>query len=162
MASDITSILTPTVTSLDLEVPTEYANTSAFGSLRNEPDKTEPSCTLPGYQGIIWSRLKGYRIPQDSVIKKAYVWRVAGYRLIDEQHQIWWLCKRCHKARRTKKGGLGECLYKAGDSTSGAIDHLRKYHQEDKDGNSLERPNKRARTDDNPFSNGATTAAISS
>ena len=65
MTSDDLSELIATVSTSELEVPTELVRTNDFNSTTNHPpSKTRPS-NLRGYEGINWNRLKGYKVLVD-------------------------------------------------------------------------------------------------
>ncbi|TKA81658.1 hypothetical protein B0A55_01353 [Friedmanniomyces simplex] len=94
---------------------------SNFGSLRNHILAEAAPCTLEGYEGVIWSRLPGYRVPTDDkkvrtwVLKDGHGWRVE--KISDNTH--WWVCKECHLKRSPKPH-----IYCITRATSAAVGHL--------------------------------------
>jgi hypothetical protein len=134
MTSTAISELTSTIATSDLEVSSEIAKTNDFPSLQNHAAVTKPKVNESAYEGIQWNRLKGYTIPSDDALIDSGIWQ-QGYRLYHEgSDRYWWLCRRCHLARRMKKGTLNEVLYISDKATSSAIAHLRAVHNIDQNG----------------------------
>ena len=141
MAS-VTSALSQTAATSDLEVPTDIARTDDFRSLQNHAAADTPNPNQSTYRGIDWKRLKGYSIPSDDSDIKSGVW-TQGWRLCQPaKDRYWWLCRRCHLAKRTKPNIIKECLYMADSNTSGPIQHLKVAHGLDKNGNTLNKKRK--------------------
>jgi hypothetical protein len=144
MASVITSALSSTAATSELEVPTDIARTNDFRSLQNNAATEEPRSNTSAYQGIDWTRLKGYSIPSDDPAIKLGVWS-QGWRLWQHKKDRYrWLCKRCHLAKRGAPGSIKEALFMADTNTSGAIQHLRIVHNVDKNGNTIVKKRKSA------------------
>lgn len=58
MASDTTSELSTAPPTLELQVPSLWQRHSDFGSTINNAPEEQTPCSLPGYEGIDWQRLK--------------------------------------------------------------------------------------------------------
>ena len=129
MTSDDLSELIATVSTSELEVPTELVRTNDFNSTTNHPpSETRPS-NLRGYEGIDWNRLKGYKVPVDEFRSDVWIWS-EGWRLYHtSSDRYYWLCKRCHKQKRLLRNTLKEALYRADLATSGARAHMKSYHK---------------------------------
>ena len=80
MASDTVSDLTSTISTSELEVPTEIARVYDAASLQNHAPSNPPVCNLSSYTGLDWARLKGYRLPIDNFEYEPWVWRY-GWRI---------------------------------------------------------------------------------
>ena len=91
------------------------------------------ACSLPGFEGIDWKRLRGYKLPSDNYDYKSWVW-LHGWRLFQERDKsYWWLCKACHKAKQTTKR-LCEVKFCTTKATTGALNHMIAKHNRDKNG----------------------------
>ena len=141
MASDITSDLTTSEVTSNLNIPTFTARSDDFPSLRKEPSKQPPTLSLKGYEGVDWTRLKDLQVPQDSFAIKRYGIYGHGWRLYSAKSDTYyWLCRRCHLAKRTNSS-FGPVIYNTTLATSAAGAHLRKAHNIDQKGNLI--PQKR-------------------
>ena len=141
MASVATSALSSTAATLDLEVPTDIARTNDFRSLQNHAAADTLLANTSLYREIDWKRLKGYNIPSDDAGVKSGVWE-QGWRLWQpEQDRYWWLCRRCHLAKRSRPSNK-EALYIADSNTSGPIHHLKAAHSVDKNGDIIDKKRK--------------------
>ena len=143
MDSESLSNFSATVATSDLEVPTQYARSDDFRSMRNEPPLQPPPCQLEGYIDIDWKRLTGYSVPADDYEKKSKIWDY-GYRLQEAKSgRFYWLCKRCHISKRALHGRFKEALYLCDKASSAQWAHLKSYHNIDQDGNEINKPPKR-------------------
>ena len=134
MDSDTARTLTTAVDTPLLEVPTEFAHTDDFQSLRNKPPNEHALCELEGYKDIDWTRLKDYQIPSDDWKKISGIYNY-GWRLWHvSSGEYYWLCKQCHVRKRTINGSLKPPVFKVSDSTTAAINHLKKVHNIDQKG----------------------------
>lgn len=89
--------------------------------------------TLPGFEGVDWTRLKGYKVAVDNYDYKSWVW-VHGWRLWHEkENSYWWLCKSCHQKKQTTKR-LGEVKFCTSKATTGALNHMITKHNRDRNG----------------------------
>lgn len=137
MTSVVSSALSSAAATSDLEVPTNIARTDDFRSLQNHAAVDKPLANQSAYEGIDWRRLKGYSIPSDDADITSGVWR-QGWRLWKTaEDRYWWLCRRCHLAKRGKGFTTKEPLVLADKTTSGAIYHLKTVHSVDKNGNKI-------------------------
>ena len=144
MASTITSALSSTAATSDLQVPTDIAKTNDFRSLQNHVAAEASSSNTSAYKGIDWKRLKGYSIPSDDSCIKSGVWS-QGWRLWQyKKDRYQWLCKRCHLAKSGRSSLIKEALFMADTNTSGAIQHLKNVHRVDKNGNNIVKKRKSA------------------
>ena len=134
MSSTITSELTATANTLDLEVSSEIVKTNDFRSLQNHAAADSPLHDESTYKGIKWNVLQGFVIPSEDARMDSGIWP-QGYRLFQPRTgRYWWLCRRCHDAGRTKTGTTKQVLYVADKATSGPIAHLKEVHMVTKGG----------------------------
>lgn len=86
---------------------------------------TSAPCDLPGYEGLVFSRVKGFRLPVDDRKIRSWVYTQGhGYRLereCDGAH--FWFCKICHKKKSQRKH-----WFKTDKATSSCNDHMEKQH----------------------------------
>lgn len=157
MDFDDYSDLTSSVDTSLLEVPTEFQRTSEFDSLCNDPSSLPPPCTLVSYEGVVWTRIKGFSVPTDDFKAESGIWKL-GWRLYhNHTNRHWWLSKQCHLAKRTLRSSCKEALYKADLASSGAISHLKKYHNMTRKGETVTR--KRENTMDDCWTGNGDTEA---
>lgn len=92
MASITSSKLSSVPDSSILEIPEALQRPSDFGTAAAvSPSASDSQSILPGYEGIIWKRLVGWRVPSDD--KKIRTWTVTGghgWRLEKEQDGTHW------------------------------------------------------------------------
>ena len=142
MSSIVTSELTATANTSELEVPTAIAKTNDFRSLQNHAAADPVLRDESAYQGINWKVLKGFVMPSDDTRMDSGIWR-QGYRLFEpSSKRYWWLCRRCHTTGRTKKGSTKQVLYITDKATSGPISHLKEVHTVDKEGEVISKKRK--------------------
>jgi hypothetical protein len=133
MDSEISTQLSTAPEASEPETPSLLLHSTDYGSLRNHLAVVSPSCTIKGYEDLIWTRLPGFRVPSDD--KKVRTWTVRdghGWRIekiSDNTH--WWVCRLCH----LKKTGKGLAhVFKMTNSTSSAVDHMKRAHYLAEDG----------------------------
>ncbi|KAF2621849.1 hypothetical protein BU25DRAFT_315425, partial [Macroventuria anomochaeta] len=110
------------------------AFSSAATEASTEDSVDESLVNFTDYEGLDWSRVKGFAPPLSTPTgKPSWVYR-HGWRIWKEHtqpEQLYFLCKYCHTQR--KPGGL----LQVGSATSSAITHLKADkpgHQLSKDG----------------------------
>lgn len=159
MDIDDSSDLTSSIKTSLLDTPTEFERPSLFNSLRNEPSRQPATQSLEGYQEVDWQRVKGFSVPMDDFKKKAGIYNLSmGWRLVHRNtQQYYWLCRRCHVAKRTL-AGLRPPLFKCTDATTAANKHLNKVHNLDTSGNCI----RKKRPHETSARNGDTPAAAAS
>ena len=80
MASDDGSDLASPAATSDLVVPTIFARTSDSDSVHNNPPSSTGLSSLPGYEKVDWTRLKGYQVPSNGFNDESKIW-TNGWRL---------------------------------------------------------------------------------
>ncbi len=130
MTSTVSSDLTSSINTSQLEVPSLYQRESDFQSLRKEPPRPPDSLLLEGYEGIDWTILKGYQVPQDNFVPRVKGIYTHGWRLHHSES--------CHQAKRTS-GSFKPVIYRCTEATSTAIGHLKKRHNIDQEGNFIKK-----------------------
>lgn len=106
-----------------LEAPKEIQRAYDFESTRTEPIVDEEVNTEPGL-GL--DRLTGYELSRDRKKLRSSIWTY-GWRLINDEDQEHWVCRKCHTGPLKPKKPNGH-LFKTTAQTSGPIYHLRNLH----------------------------------
>jgi hypothetical protein len=130
-ANDFESQLRDSRPEVEIAAPVETSEAATVASTAPNEEEDDGSDTrfADNFDGIDWSRLKGYIQPPRTYTQRKswvydYSYRVA---LLSNPERVFFVCRECHKNKKLNATGYG--LLEATSATSPAANHLMKKHR---------------------------------